>query len=232
VERVTMGPEKKSRKVSKKEKESTAYHEAGHALLSLYLDEVDTFTKVSIIPRGMAGGYTLTPPTEDKYYFNKKDLKGMMVVMLGGLVAEQIKYGDTTTGVSNDLQRVAQIARSMVCKYGMSEELGTLAYEEPRGGAFLGRDLMSHKEYSGHTAKLIDEEIRKLVDEAYQRARKLLTEHRDHLDRLAIALVEKEVMDVDETRELLGLPPEPSREEEADDSTDQGATDNGDSATA
>ncbi|MCR4336805.1 MAG: ATP-dependent zinc metalloprotease FtsH, partial [Candidatus Omnitrophica bacterium] len=122
VERVTMGPEKKSRTVSKKEKEITAYHEAGHALLSLLIEEVDTFTKVSIIPRGMAGGYTLTPPTEDRHYRNRKELKGILTVLLGGLVGERIFMNDTTTGVSNDLEKVAEIARSMICEYGMNEK--------------------------------------------------------------------------------------------------------------
>ena len=128
VERVTMGPEKKSRAISRKEKEMTAYHEAGHALLSLLIDEVDTFSKVSIIPRGMAGGYTLTPPTEDKHYLNKKELLGQMTVLLGGMVGEQIHVGDTSTGVSNDLEKVTAIARNMVCVYGMSPKMGTLSY--------------------------------------------------------------------------------------------------------
>ncbi|MGE0267259.1 MAG: ATP-dependent zinc metalloprotease FtsH [Candidatus Omnitrophota bacterium] len=205
VERVTMGPEKKSRTQSKQEKLNTAYHEAGHALLSMYLDEVDTFTKVSIIPRGMAGGYTLTPPTVDKHYFNKAELKSLMVMLLGGYVAEEIALGDTTTGVSNDLERVSNIARSMICRYGMSETLGTLAYEEGRGHHFLGRDMMEKKEYSGDTAKKIDEEVRKLVKEAYDRAKHLLMENRQHLDLLAQKLVEKEVMNLDETKELLGI---------------------------
>jgi len=205
VERVTMGPEKKSRTASRKEKEMTAYHEAGHALLSLFLNEVDTFTKVSIIPRGMAGGYTLTPPTEDKHYMNKKELTGQMVVLLGGLVAEELFVGDTSTGVSNDLERVTQIARSMVCVYGMSEKLGTLAYGKNEQMGFLGRDLMQQKDYSEETAKEIDEEVRNLVNQAYIRAKNLLTKNHDKLDKLARALVEKEVLDIDETRELLGM---------------------------
>ena len=127
VERVTMGASRKRAALFQKRKAITAYHEAGHALLSLLIDEVDTFTKVSIIPRGMAGGYTLTPPTEDKHYLNKKELLGQMTVLLGGLIAEEIYAGDTSTGVSNDLERVAQIARHMVCVYGMSEALGPLS---------------------------------------------------------------------------------------------------------
>ncbi len=206
VERVTMGPEKKSRVTSKKEKEMTAYHEAGHALLSLLIEEVDTFTKVSIIPRGMAGGYTLTPPTEDKHYMSKKELKGMMTVLLGGMVGEEICLNDTTTGVSNDLERVAKIARSMICVYGMSDKLGKQAYGKFHQQPFLGRDMFEEKDYSDSTAKLIDEEVESLVDEAYQRAKKLLSESRDKIELLARRLIEKEVIDIDEARVLLNIP--------------------------
>ncbi len=206
VERVTMGPEKKSRVTSKKEKEMTAYHEAGHALLSLLIDEVDTFTKVSIIPRGMAGGYTITPPTEDKHYMSKKELKGMMVVLLGGMVGEEICLNDTTTGVSNDLERVAKLARSMVCAYGMSEKLGKMAFGKFHQQPFLGRDMFEEKDYSDATAKMIDEEVDVLVDEAYQRAKKILSENRDKMELLARRLIEKEVIDIDDARILLNMP--------------------------
>ena len=206
VERVTMGPEKKSRAISRKEKETTAYHEAGHALLSLLIDEVDTFTKVSIIPRGMAGGYTLTPPTEDKHYLNKKELLGQMTVLLGGLIAEEINTGDTSTGVSNDLERVAQIARHMVCVYGMSEALGPLSYGQRDHMRFLGRDILENKEYSDLTAQKIDDEVRRLVQQSHDRGKKLLTEHRDKLELMARRLIEKEIMDIDEARQMLGVP--------------------------
>jgi cell division protease FtsH len=206
VERVTMGPEKKSHVTSKKEKEMTAYHEAGHALLSLLIDEVDTFTKVSIIPRGMAGGYTLTPPKEDKHYMAKRELKGMMVVLLGGMVGEEIYMNDTTTGVSNDLQRVSQIARSMVCQYGMSDKLDKLAFGKQNHQMFLGRDLFDEKDYSEETARKIDEEIHNLVHESYEKAKKLLLDHRDKMDLLARRLIEKETMDIEEARLLLMLP--------------------------
>jgi cell division protease FtsH len=206
VERVTMGPEKKSHVTSKKEKEMTAYHEAGHAMLSLLLDEVDTFTKVSIIPRGMAGGYTLTPPKEDKHYMSKNELKGMMVVLLGGMVGEEIYMNDTTTGVSNDLQRVSQIARSMVCQYGMSNKLDKLAFGKQNHQMFLGRDLFDEKDYSEETARKIDEEIHNLVHESYEKAKKLLLDHRDKMDLLARRLIEKETIDIEEARVLLMLP--------------------------
>jgi cell division protease FtsH len=205
VERVTMGPEKKSRAISKKEKEMTAYHEAGHALLSFLIDEVDTFSKVSIIPRGMAGGYTLTPPTEDKHYLNKKELLGQMTVLLGGMVGEQIHVGDTSTGVSNDLEKVTEIARNMVCVYGMSPKMGTLSYGQREHQRFLGRDLLEHKEYSDLTAQRIDEEVQSLVDGAYQRARKILTEHQKKLELMARYLIEKEVIDIDQAKKLLGM---------------------------
>jgi len=209
IERVTMGPEKKSRTISKKEKEITAYHEAGHALLSLLIDEVDTFTKISIIPRGMAGGYTLTPPTEDRHYHNKKELFGNMTVILGGMAAEEIILKDTTTGVSNDLSKVTQIARAMVCAYGMNEKLGKMSFGQDHQQRFLGRDLLEQKEYSEETAKNIDLEVQKLVDKAFGRAKDLLAENRESLDLIAKRLIEKEVIDLEETRQLLGMTPSP-----------------------
>jgi len=206
VERVTMGPEKKSHTTSIKEKQMTAHHEAGHALLSLMIEEVDTFSKVSIIPRGMAGGYTLTPPTEDKHYYTKKELFGQMTVLLGGLVGEQFFMNDTTTGVSNDLEKVTHLARSMVCSFGMNDVLGKRAFGKGGHPSFLGRDFLEDKDYSDATATHIDEEVKKLVDAALERARKIITEHRDKLDVIANRLIEKEVMDIEDARVLLGLP--------------------------
>jgi cell division protease FtsH len=206
VERVTMGPEKKSRSVSKKEKEMTAYHEAGHALLSILVDEVDPFSKVSIIPRGMAGGYTLTPPKEDKHYMSRKDLKGMMTVLLGGMVGEEIYMNDTTTGVSNDLQRVAQIARSMVCEYGMSENLDKLAFGQHNHPMFLGRDIFEQRNYSEETARRIDQEVHAIVKSCYDRAKNLLVDNKVKLDLLANKLIEKETIDIEEVKVLLSIP--------------------------
>ncbi len=206
VERVTMGPEKKSRKISRRDKEITAYHEAGHALLSLLLEEVDTFTKVSIIPRGMAGGYTLTPPIEDRHYWGKKELLGRMVVALGGRAAEDICLNDVTTGAQNDFQMTTQIARKMVCEYGMSDKLGPQTLGSHHHHLFLGRDMMEQRNYSDVTAKAIDDEVQAIVSNAYRRAKKLLAENRDKLDTLAGRLMEVEVLDVKEARKILGIP--------------------------
>ena len=222
VERVTMGPEKKSHSTSKKEKAMTAHHEAGHALLSLMIDEVDTFSKVSIIPRGMAGGYTLTPPTEDKHYYTKKELFGQMTVLMGGYVGEEVYMDDTTTGVSNDLEKVASLAHSMVCSFGMNDELGKRAYGRNAQPSFLGRDLFEEKDYGNTTAQHIDEEVKKLVDAAYQRARKIITEHRDKLDLIANRLIEKEVIDIEEARALLGMAAQ-ARPEDAPAASPEGA---------
>lgn len=212
VERVTLGPEKKSHNTSKKEKEMTAYHEAGHALLSLLIDHVDTFTKVSIIPRGMAGGYTLTPPTEDKHYYTKSDLFGQMTVLLGGLVGEEVFMNETTTGVSNDLQKVRELAHSMVCAYGMNDNLGKMALGKGNNPGFLGRDIFHDKDYSEDTAKKIDEEVRTLVEKAYQKAKDIITQNNDKLEIIAQRLIEKEVIDIEEAKELLGMPADVQKE--------------------
>ena len=214
VERVTMGPEKKSHIISRKEKEITAYHEGGHALLSMLLGEVDTFSKVSIIPRGMAGGYTLTPPIEDRHYWSKKELLGRIVVTLGGRAAEEVCLDEITTGAQSDLQTATEIARKMVCEYGMSEKLGTLTLGQHHQQVFLGRDMMEQKNYSEETAKTIDEEIRNFVDDSYNRARKLLLENRGKLDLLAKKLIEKEVMDIEEAKILLAIPNLPKKGED------------------
>lgn len=207
VERVTMGPEKKSRTISKKEKEITAYHEAGHALLSYLIEEVDTFSKVSIIPRGMAGGYTLTPPKEDKHYMDRTELKGQMCVLLGGLVAEEMQTGQTSTGVSNDLEKVKMLAHAMVCQYGMSEKMGPLAYGQREGQRFLGRDLFEQKDYSEATAREIDDEVRRIVQDAHDRAKQVLMDNRVKMDLLANYLLEKEIIDIDQAKVLFGDAP-------------------------
>ncbi|MBD3246910.1 MAG: ATP-dependent zinc metalloprotease FtsH [Candidatus Omnitrophica bacterium] len=203
IERVIMGPEKKTRILSKREKTLTAYHESGHALLSLLIGEVDPMAKVSIIPRGMAGGYTFMPPKEDRRYKSKKELLGEITVALGGRVSEEIALKDVTTGAMNDLSGVTRIARQMVCDYGMSDRLGHYTVGHTHGPIFLGRDMVNEKDYSEETARIVDEEIKKIINECYRRAKGLLQEHRDKLDILANTLLEKEVMDEQEVRKLI-----------------------------
>lgn len=205
IERVIMGPEKKSRVMSKREKELTAIHEAGHAILSLLITEVNPVTKVSIIPRGMAGGYTLTPPKEDKAYHSKAELLGDITVALGGRVSEELNFGDITTGAAHDLESATDIARKMVCDFGMSERLGNITLGKSHGPVFLGRDLVEEKNYSDETASIIDEEVKNIVDGCYQRAKKLIRENQEKLKLLANTLLEKEVLSGEEIRRMLGL---------------------------
>lgn len=205
IERVIMGPEKKSRIISKKEKEITAYHEAGHALLSLLIPQANPLTKVSIIPRGMAGGYTIMPPQEDKHNYSKGELIAILTVSLGGRVAEQTVLGEITTGAQDDLQRTSKLARKMVCEFGMSEKLGNITLGSHHGPLFLGRDIMEERDYSEETAKIIDEEVRKIVYHAYERAKTMIGLNKDSLTALANALLEKEVLDVEEVKKITGL---------------------------
>lgn len=205
IERVMMGPEKKSHVISKQEKEITAVHESGHALLSLIVEGVDPLRKVSIIPRGLAGGYTLTPPTEDKHYYTKRQLMGRLTVALGGRAAEEINLGEVTTGAESDLEHVTQMARRMVCDFGMSERLGNITLGRSHGPLFLGRDIVEERNYSEATAKLIDEEIKHIVDECYLRAKELIKNNIDKLKLLSNTLSEKEVLNGEEVKRLLGL---------------------------
>ncbi|MDD5236902.1 MAG: ATP-dependent zinc metalloprotease FtsH [Candidatus Omnitrophica bacterium] len=205
IERVMMGPEKKSHVMSKREKEITATHESGHALLSLLIPDADPLKKVSIIPRGLAGGYTFTPPVEDKHYYTKKELLARITVMLGGRASEEIILNEVTTGAQNDLEAATHMARRMVMEFGMSEKLGHMTLGRREGMVFLGRDMFEEKNYSDETARRIDEEIRKIVDDTYLRAKNMLTENGDKLKLLATTLLEKEVMDDEEVKQLLGL---------------------------
>jgi cell division protease FtsH len=205
VERVLMGPEKKSHIMSKKEKEITALHESGHALMSLLLPEVNPLKKVSIIPRGLAGGYTFTPPLEDRHYWTKKELAAEIALMLGGRASEEINLNEVTTGAQNDLEMATQMARRMVTQFGMSEKLGNVTLGRREGLVFLGRDIMEEKNYSEETARLIDEEVKKIVDESYLKAKNLLEENLDKLKTLSNALLEKEVLDGEEAKRLLGI---------------------------
>ena len=205
VERVLMGPEKKSHIMSKKEKEITALHESGHALLSLLLPEVNPLKKVSIIPRGLAGGYTFTPPLEDRHYWTKGELIAEIAMMLGGRASEEINLREVTTGAQNDLEQATQMARRMVCQFGMSDRLGHVTLGKREGLIFLGRDIMEERNYSEETARLIDEEVKQIVQQAYERAKLLLQENQDKLKILMNALLEKEVMNGEEVKHLLGI---------------------------
>jgi len=213
VERVLMGPEKKSRLMSKKEKEITALHEAGHAMLSLLLPDVNQLKKVSIIPRGLAGGYTFTPPMEDRHYWTKKELASEITLMLGGRVSEEINLGEITTGAQNDLEVATQTARRMVCQFGMSDKLGHVTLGKREGLVFLGRDLMEERNYSDDTARQIDEEVKKIVDEAYARAKTLLKANTERMKLLVDKLLEKEVLDGEEVKVLLGIKDDKPAEE-------------------
>ncbi len=195
--KVTVGTQKKARRMSEKERRNTAAHEAGHAILSHVLPTQDPVRQISIIPSGRALGYTLTPPTEDKYSESKQELKETIAMMLGGRVAEQLVFGDYTGGASNDIMRATEIARKMVTVYGMSDELGTIHFGSQHGAdeVFLGRDFSSTPSYSDATASRIDAEIKKIIDEAYALATSVITEKREKLDFVTEFLLRNEVMD-------------------------------------
>ncbi|MBC7266729.1 MAG: ATP-dependent metallopeptidase FtsH/Yme1/Tma family protein [Coriobacteriia bacterium] len=203
IERVIAGPEKKSRLISEKEKRVIAYHEAGHALVGHVLPNTDPIHKISIISRGRALGYTLALPTEDKFLSTKGEMLDELAMLLGGRVAEEIAIGDVTTGASNDLERATKLARQMVTRYGMSDRLGPMTLGEDQHEVFLGRDFSATPNYSQEIAYEIDKEVRRLIDEAFDRARNILTERREQLDQIASVLIERETVDKDELKALL-----------------------------
>ena len=208
IDRVLAGPEKKDRVMSEKRKTLVAYHEAGHALVGALMPDYDPVQKISIIPRGRAGGLTWFTPSEDRLdsgLYSRSYLQNQMAVALGGRVAEEIIFGEeeVTTGASNDLQQVARVARQMVTRFGMSDRLGQVALGRQNGNMFLGRDIMAERDFSEATAAVIDDEVRKLVAEAYKRAKDVLVTNKQVLDQLADMLVEKETVDADELQELL-----------------------------
>ena len=196
--KVTMGPEKKTRVRSEKENRLVAYHEAGHAVVSRYLPTQDPVHQISIIPRGMAGGYTMYRPSEDKSFMSKTEMEENIVSLLGGRVAEELILNDISTGASNDIERASQIARNMVTKYGMSDRVGAIMFGGEQGEIFLGRDFAQTKDYSEETAGIIDEEVKKIIDYAYNRARNILSEHADKLHAVAGVLMEKEKIEGEE----------------------------------
>jgi cell division protease FtsH len=208
IERVMAGPEKKDRVMSEKRKRLVAYHEAGHALVGALMPDYDPVQKISIIPRGNAGGLTFFTPSEERMesgLYSRAYLQNQMAVALGGRVAEEIVYGEdeVTTGASNDLQQVARVARQMVTRFGMSDRLGPVALGRSQGGMFLGRDIAAERDFSEDTAAAIDEEVSQLVAEAYKRATAVLNSNRSVLDELAEMLVERETVDAEDLQELL-----------------------------
>lgn len=216
IERVVAGPERKSRIIQEREKSVLAYHEVGHALLGKLLPNTDSPHKVTILPRGMALGYTLTLPTEDRFLMSKSQMLDEITVLLGGRVAEQIVFNEITTGAQNDLERCTDIARRMVCEYGMTENLGPLTLGRRHGPVFLGRDGAEDRNYSEDVAEKIDAEIRSIVDSCYQRATELLTENREILDRISVALLEKETISSEELDRLIAGEPEPKESDSSE----------------
>ncbi|OFW33619.1 MAG: cell division protein FtsH [Candidatus Aquicultor primus] len=198
IDRVMAGPERKTRLISDHEKEIIAYHEAGHALVAHELPNTDPVHKISIIPRGRALGYTLTLPTEDRFLVSKAELTANLAVFLGGRVAEEMKFDDVTTGAHDDLERATKVARQMVCEFGMSEKLGPLTLGQKQEQVFLGRDFASHPDYSQEIAFEIDKEIRRIVDDAFKKAKTILTERRELLDGIAKHLIERETLEREE----------------------------------
>lgn len=202
--KVTMGPEKKTRVRSEKENKLVAYHESGHAIVSRFLPTQDKVHQISIVPRGMAGGYTMYRPNEDKSFMSKTEMEETIVSLLGGRVAEQLILNDISTGASNDIERASKIAREMVTKYGMSERLGTITYGSNQEEVFLGRDFTQQKNFSEETAGIIDEEVKKIIDKAYKTAEFILSKNIDKLHEVAGILLEKEKIDGEEFATIFG----------------------------
>lgn len=203
AERVIMGPERKSRVISDKEKRLTAYHESGHTIVGMLLEHTDPVHKVTIIPRGRAGGYTLSLPKEDKYYATRSEMLDELKVLLGGRVAEALVLKEISSGASNDLQRATQLARQMICEYGMSENIGPVTFGHRQDQVFLGRDIARDKDYSEEVAAEIDKEVRSFMEDAYAATEKLLSDNIDKLHVIAKALMEKETLEEEEINQLV-----------------------------
>jgi cell division protease FtsH len=198
-----MGAERKSMIITDEEKKVTAYHEAGHALVAALLPHTDPLHKVTIIPRGMALGVTQQLPTEEKHNYTKEQLESRIAVCMGGRIAEDITFGEISTGAANDIEQATEMARKMVCEWGMSENLGPLTYGKKEEQVFLGKEFNRHQDYSEATALQIDAEIKRIVTEQYVRAHKALTDGRQALERVALALLEVEVLDAEQLRQLI-----------------------------
>jgi len=203
IERVIAGPERRSRVMSDQERELTAYHEGGHALVGYALPNLDPIHKVTIIPRGRAGGYTMALPLEDRYYEKRSELVDQLAYALGGRTAEEIVFGDPSTGASNDIEKATALARKMVMEYGMSDRLGPLKYGSPEAEVFLGRDYTQSQDLSNEVAAAIDDEVRSLITQAHEEATEIIETHRDALDRIADKLIEVETLDAEAVTEVL-----------------------------
>ncbi len=222
--KVVVGSEKKSRKITDEDKKITAYHEAGHAISSYYLDNQDPVTHISIVPRGMAAGFTVYTPEQDKTHMLKSRMLDDIVSLLGGRVAEQIIFNDISTGASNDIQRATEIARNMITKYGMSEKLGPIAFGSDNDEVFLGKNYNHTRNYSENIASVIDEEVEKIVHGAYSRTEKILTEHIDQLHIVSKALIELEKIDKEQFEALMTTGKLPENEPVVVESVDEGAS--------
>ncbi len=213
VDRVIAGPERKSRVISQKEREITAYHEGGHALVGFMLPNADPPYKISIIARGMAGGFTRFLPEEDRHFHTRSQLLDRLAAMLGGLVAEELVFGESSTGPSDDLEKATRVARQMVTHWGMSERLGPRTFGRKEEMVFLGREISEQRNYSEKVAEEIDEEVRQIIDKAYHTAKRLITEHRDRLDTIVKSLLEEETIEGDALASVLSGGDVPPRQE-------------------
>jgi cell division protease FtsH len=204
-DKVMMGAERKSMVISIEERKNTAYHESGHALVARLLPGSDPIHKVTIIPRGMALGLTQQLPVDEKHTYPKKYLLNNITILLGGRAAEELILNEFTTGSGNDIERATNLARKMVCEWGMSDAMGPLSYGKKEEQIFLGREFATHKDYSEETAQRIDQEVTRLVSESYEKAKKLLSDHIDILNRIADGLLEKEVLNTVELDEIIQM---------------------------
>jgi len=202
-DKVLMGVERRSMVISEKEKRTTAYHEAGHALVALKLPGTDPLHKVTIIPRGRALGVTMQLPEDEKHTYPRNFLYNNLAIFMGGRVAEEICLGQMTTGAGNDIERATEMARKMVCEWGMSEKMGPLTYGTKEEQVFLGKDFSQQKNFSDQTAKLIDQEVKALVMSGYEKACEIITEHRDSLEKMALALLDRETLNASEIKEII-----------------------------
>jgi cell division protease FtsH len=211
-DKIIMGAERRSMVMPEEERRNTAYHESGHAIVARLMPKTDPVHKVTIIPRGRALGVTMQLPTEDRYSQDRDRLLSMIAVLFGGRIAEELFMHQMTTGASNDFERATELARRMVTQWGMSDELGTMVYGENEGEIFLGRSIQTHKNVSESTMQKVDSEIRRIIDQQYGVARKLLEENREKVEAMAAALLEFETLDAEQIADIMsGKPPRPPK---------------------